>query len=623
MIDHLIRVHGFNRQGVERIPIIIASNESIPSVSLIANPLPIQLPFNPDVFKDLLLRWIIMNQVAFSQAVSPFLRSIFSYLCAVQASFTDLTNAMPTSSSTISTWIMDCFSENKIKIQHHLKQKAISSIHLSFDLWTSTNHLALLGIVAFWVDTSGCIQHALLGLPRLLGAHTGENQGQHLWEVITDYGIQHSLGYFCLDNASNNQTALRYIAGEYKAHTRNGIELNVHQRYVRCYGHILNLVVKVFLYGKKSAYLAGNMDEKRTIEKENQELDRWRKVGPLGRLRNIIVWIRGSPQRREAFNKVVHTIFGSSTTARELILGNVTRWTGDHDALKRAVLFKEAIDFHIQRIIHDEPSTSLINDQLSSQDWLFLEHVLEFLTPFRDETLLLEGNRKQGALHDVYPSLEVIRNHILLFLSRFPDSDSHFHQSLELALDKLNKYYSLSTLSPIICASIVLNPNMDGFFESQEYGWGNRSDWVEEAMRLVRQLWQQNYMPLQLQPPTVPFPSPQKSSSTSSGRSFKKVRLMETGTDGPDELERYLRWLIKNDSEPPIVQLVNWWSMAGSLYPKLSRMALDALSVPAMSAECERVFSRLVTYYFSLLFFKFHSHKYDRNTRQICIFILT
>ncbi|KAG0636978.1 hypothetical protein HOY80DRAFT_890438, partial [Tuber brumale] len=64
-----------------------------------------------------------------------------------------------------------------------------------------------------------------------------------------------------------------------------------------CYGHILNLVVKleVFLYGKKSTYLASNTDERRTIEKDNRELDRWRKVGPLSQLRNIIVWICSSP----------------------------------------------------------------------------------------------------------------------------------------------------------------------------------------------------------------------------------------------------------------------------------------------------------------------------------------
>lgn len=163
---------------------------------------------------------------------------------------------MPTSSSIIKTWIVDCFTQNKNKIRSHLREKSISSIYLSFDLWTSTNNLALLEVVAFWVDTSGGVQHALLGLTRLHGAHTGDNQGQQLWEVIIDYGIEKHLGYFCLDNASNNLTALRYISEQHKTHSTKGIELKITQRYVRCYGHILNLVVKVFLYGKKSAYLA-------------------------------------------------------------------------------------------------------------------------------------------------------------------------------------------------------------------------------------------------------------------------------------------------------------------------------------------------------------------------------
>ena len=71
---------------------------------------------------------------------------------------------------------------------------------------------------------------------------------------------------------------------------------------------------------------------------------------------------------------------------------------------------------------------------------------------------------------------------------------------------------------------------------------------------------------------------------------------MESGTHDIDELERFLHWLIKNDGELPIDQIVNWWSIARSLYPILSRMALDTLSIPAMSAECKHVFSRLVEY---------------------------
>lgn len=55
------------------------------------------------------------------------------------------------------------------------------------------------------------------------------------------------------------------------------------------------------------------------------------------------------------------------------------------------------------------------------------------------------------------------------------------------------------------------------------------------------------------------------------------------------ELEKYL--------EPGVVDTkvkdpLNWWLTKGSRYPILQRMALDLYSIPAMSSECERVFSQ-------------------------------
>jgi hypothetical protein len=40
-----------------------------------------------------------------------------------------------------------------------------------------------------------------------------------------------------------------------------------------------------------------------------------------------------------------------------------------------------------------------------------------------------------------------------------------------------------------------------------------------------------------------------------------------------------------------ISNILNWWCSQAGTYPQLSRMAGDLLSIPAMSAECERVFS--------------------------------
>ena len=84
-IQHLVKVHGFYENG-EPVP-VIQDNESTPIHPRIlqqslTNSIP-RLIFNSDVFKHLLLRWIITNNISFHQAVSPVLRILFMYLCTV------------------------------------------------------------------------------------------------------------------------------------------------------------------------------------------------------------------------------------------------------------------------------------------------------------------------------------------------------------------------------------------------------------------------------------------------------------------------------------------------------------------------------------------------------------
>lgn len=509
---------------------------------------------------------------------------------------------MPKSSTTVSSWINESFLSNQNSIRNALSN-SISSIHLSFDLWTSPNNLALLAVVAYWLNEEGTLNHALLGLRRLLGAHSGENQGSVVWAVIKDYQIQSSLGFFTLDNAGNNLTALRFIdsqinkprqillpAEPIRSQSTANL-LTVENRYVRCYGHILNLVVKVFLYGKKSMQLL-SPEDKKLAEQENIEIEKWRKIGPLGKLRNITVWIQGSPQRREAFYNSVNSILGTSTQAEALILGNVTRWTGDYDGLERALKLRHAIDFHVHQLLRNTAGAKLVieKDQLSPNDWVVLEETFVLLKPFRDETLSLEGHRTQGSLYDIYPSFELLRRHIL-------ETKQHSQSpviitSLELAYQKLEKYYSIDQLSPIICASIVLHPDMDNFFDDIESGWGDRPEWGIKARALVKSLWESSYKPIQLHSTSTVTPqSPKRTLDPNTYkrvRSFKKPRLDPDSIE--DELTRYLHWISQNRHEigPPIP----WWINSRPLYPRLSIFALDAFSTPAMSAECERVFSR-------------------------------
>ncbi|KAG9385555.1 polyprotein [Pyrenophora tritici-repentis] len=97
------------------------------------------------------------------------------------------------------------------KVQEHLSQFDVR-ISISFDLWTSPNPYAILGVVAMWIDTTGMRRVTALGMRRIYGEHTGENLGSVVLELLEEYDISgDQIGYFMLDNASANDTAVEFI----------------------------------------------------------------------------------------------------------------------------------------------------------------------------------------------------------------------------------------------------------------------------------------------------------------------------------------------------------------------------------------------------------------------------
>jgi hypothetical protein len=88
---------------------------------------------------------------------------------------------------------------------------AASKIHISFDGWTTKGGTrGFFGIVAHFATVSGEIHDLPIALPQLNGAHTGEAIATAVVATLRAYGItSDTLGYFVLNNASNNNTQLR------------------------------------------------------------------------------------------------------------------------------------------------------------------------------------------------------------------------------------------------------------------------------------------------------------------------------------------------------------------------------------------------------------------------------
>ena len=114
-------------------------------------------------------------------------------------------------------------------------------------MWASPNHRAFLAIVAHWISPQHILQSTVLGMKRFRGHHTGENQAHHFWDVVETYHLQEKIGYFTLNNAKNNDPAMRCI----QTYLQNsGIPFYLVTRRLHCLGHVINLVVKPFLWGE-------------------------------------------------------------------------------------------------------------------------------------------------------------------------------------------------------------------------------------------------------------------------------------------------------------------------------------------------------------------------------------
>jgi hypothetical protein len=118
---------------------------------------------------------------------------------------------LPSSANTIQEWTIRIYKAQKEVVQATL-QSALSKIHLTIDLWTSPNTLAILGIVGHYISESGQLEHSILALREVSGEHTGENQSEEVLQVVKEYRFASKLGYFMMDNASNNDTLVQSVS---------------------------------------------------------------------------------------------------------------------------------------------------------------------------------------------------------------------------------------------------------------------------------------------------------------------------------------------------------------------------------------------------------------------------
>ena len=157
----------------------------------------------------------------------------------------------------------------------------------------------------------------------------------------------------------------------------------------------------------------------------------------------------------------------------------------------------------------------------------------------------------------------------------------------------LNKYYSLTDDSPAYAAAVLLDPTKRRAYI--EKNWP--CEWHSSAIDSVTQLWETEYKDL----PPLTVPSVSSDAAAALGRTTTKrqqkdvtyerlrqrVAVEPPTADSKDTLEHFI--------SSPVIKVegtaLEWWIQNRGNYPRLSRMAIDILSIPPQSAEPERTFS--------------------------------
>jgi hypothetical protein len=214
-------------------------------------------------------------------------------------------------------------------------------------------------------------------------------------------------------------------------------------------------------------------------------------------------------------------------------------------------------------------------DSLSHQDWTILSSTHHFLKFFHQATLATEGHK--ATIEQVLSTMEFLLKQLEIGKLKYTD-DLYIGPCINSAWSKLDKYYSLTERSPAYTAATVLIP-------SQKWTWIEDNwapEWIVLAKASVQQFWDNQYKPAHQ--PVIPSIEPVQE------KTEHQIWLEQKRRQTP-VVDEYIKY-----SQAPITpEFVSkaWWIEPAqrATYPNLAIMALDILSIPAMSDEPERLFS--------------------------------
>jgi hypothetical protein len=193
--------------------------------------------FDIQAFRLKAVSWLVENNHPLREFETPAFKAL------IAAANPEAAVSLWSSHVSVTRYVMRLYDAIWPAVVTSLSQ-SLSKIHISFDGWTTKGgKRGFLGLVAHFVAHTGNLIDLPIALPQLMGPHSGDNIAQIVLSVLKDFGVSASqVGYFVLDNATNNNAAIATISRE--------IGFDPAHRRLRCAPHTLNLIGQTLLWGR-------------------------------------------------------------------------------------------------------------------------------------------------------------------------------------------------------------------------------------------------------------------------------------------------------------------------------------------------------------------------------------
>jgi hypothetical protein len=465
-------------------------------------------------------------------------------------------------------------------------------LHFATDAWTSNNHRAFVAWTVH-LQHNGEMLCFLLDVVEVPESHTGKTLAKVFQKMVTDFGIEHKVLGMVADNASANDTQTTAFA----AHDNSFTE----EARVRCFNHTMQLSAKAVVSPFQTAVGSGrdgddpsednaedldveddegeeeDEDEGNDPEADNGEEDvddghdelaelaedaQQAVIAQTTDVRQVVVKIR-----RLSFAIIHSTTIALPIWFKYCVAHNLkkrkiprdvrTRWNSTYDMLRFVQQYRAAVD-----AITADKTVKMRQYELDNDEWVVVDQLVAVLKQFKHATLFF--SKDSASVAAVIPAMDRLTEGL------DPQTKTAYHPgiiaALKLARKKMNRYYSLTDASMVYRIAMVLHPGMKLEYFRQ-HTW--EVDWIEQAEDLVRDEYNLRYK-------NEAGPDQGPSASTSNDSSFFDFgNLSVPAAPRVCELDEYLRSPVENVANPLV-----WWQNNRFVYPNLSRMALDYLSVP-------------------------------------------